>query len=357
MFLKKRKAVCKVLCSLNSLEANDRLSNSYLMEKETLEDLEFARIKLETLKQELGKEITGQDEVIRNVLVCLICQGHVLLEGMPGLAKTLLARSLASALDLNFKRIQFTPDLLPADLVGTVVFNPKTTEFETRKGPVFTGVLLADEINRAPAKVQSALLESMEEKTVTIGDKTYKLDKPFLVIATQNPIDQDGTYPLPEAQMDRFLMKINVDYPTLEEEVSILDQHGKISSANGKIKKTVSSSEILRLSSMLDEVFIEEKIKSYIVRLVRNTRPEERTIPELIPYIRHGASPRASLSILKSSKANALLSGRTYVTPEDVKTSLVEILRHRILLTFEAISEELNVESLIRTVVEATPVP
>ncbi|WP_000740505.1 AAA family ATPase, partial [Leptospira interrogans] len=209
----------------------------------------------------------------------------------------------------------------------------------------------------APAKVQSALLESMEEKTVTIGDKTYKLDKPFLVIATQNPIDQDGTYPLPEAQMDRFLMKINVDYPTLEEEVSILDQHGKISSANGKIKKTVSSSEILRLSSMLDEVFIEEKIKSYIVRLVRNTRPEERTIPELIPYIRHGASPRASLSILKSSKANALLSGRTYVTPEDVKTSLVEILRHRILLTFEAISEELNVESLIRTVVEATPVP
>ncbi|EMI63950.1 MoxR family ATPase [Leptospira noguchii] len=324
------------------------------MEKETLED---ARTKLETLKQELGKEITGQDEVIRNVLVCLICQGHVLLEGMPGLAKTLLARSLASALDLNFKRIQFTPDLLPADLVGTVVFNPKTTEFETRKGPVFTGVLLADEINRAPAKVQSALLESMEEKTVTIGDKTYQLDKPFLVIATQNPIDQDGTYPLPEAQMDRFLMKINVDYPTLEEEVSILDQHGKLSSVNGKIKKTVSSTEILRLSSMLDEVFIEEKIKSYIVRLVRNTRPEERTIPELIPYIRHGASPRASLSILKSSKANALLSGRTYVTPEDVKTSLVEILRHRILLTFEAISEELNVESLIRTVVEATPVP
>ncbi|MCH1913810.1 MoxR family ATPase [Leptospira noguchii] len=324
------------------------------MEKETLED---ARIKLETLKQELGKEITGQDEVIRNVLVCLICQGHVLLEGMPGLAKTLLARSLASALDLNFKRIQFTPDLLPADLVGTVVFNPKTTEFETRKGPVFTGVLLADEINRAPAKVQSALLESMEEKTVTIGDKTYQLDKPFLVIATQNPIDQDGTYPLPEAQMDRFLMKINVDYPTLEEEVSILNQHGKLSSVNGKIKKTVSSTEILRLSSMLDEVFIEEKIKSYIVRLVRNTRPEERTIPELIPYIRHGASPRASLSILKSSKANALLSGRTYVTPEDVKTSLVEILRHRILLTFEAISEELNVESLIRTVVEATPVP
>lgn len=176
------------------------------MEKDPLsaEDIEFARIKLETLKKELEKEITGQNEVIQNVIVCLICQGHVLLEGMPGLAKTLLARSLARALDLDFKRIQFTPDLLPADLVGTVVFNPKTTEFETRKGPVFTGVLLADEINRAPAKVQSALLESMEEKTITIGDKTYKLDKPFLVIATQNPIDQDGTYPLPEAQMDRI---------------------------------------------------------------------------------------------------------------------------------------------------------
>ncbi|MBE8431881.1 AAA family ATPase, partial [Leptospira interrogans serovar Pomona] len=187
------------------------------MEKDPLsaEDVEFARIKLETLKKELEKEITGQNEVIRNVIVCLICQGHVLLEGMPGLAKTLLARSLARALDLDFKRIQFTPDLLPADLVGTVVFNPKTAEFETRKGPVFTGVLLADEINRAPAKVQSALLESMEEKTITIGDKTYKLDKPFLVIATQNPIDQDGTYPLPEAQMDRFFMKVNVHYPAL----------------------------------------------------------------------------------------------------------------------------------------------
>ncbi|WP_061221654.1 AAA family ATPase [Leptospira borgpetersenii] len=329
------------------------------MEKDPLsaEDVEFARIKLETLKKELEKEITGQNEVIRNVIVCLICQGHVLLEGMPGLAKTLLARSLARALDLDFKRIQFTPDLLPADLVGTVVFNPKTAEFETRKGPVFTGVLLADEINRAPAKVQSALLESMEEKTITIGDKTYKLDKPFLVIATQNPIDQDGTYPLPEAQMDRFFMKVNVHYPALEEEVSILDQHGKLGTTNGKIKKVITSAEILRLSSMLDEVFIEEKIKSYIVRLVRNTRPEEQTIPELIPYIRHGASPRASLSILKSSKANALLDGRTYVIPEDVKVSLLEILRHRILLTFEAISEELDVESLIRTVVEATPVP
>ncbi|TGK62929.1 AAA family ATPase, partial [Leptospira gomenensis] len=243
------------------------------MEKDPLsaEDVEFARITLETLKKELGKEITGQDEVIRNVLVCLVCQGHVLLEGMPGLAKTLLARSLANALDLDFKRIQFTPDLLPADLVGTVVFNPKTTEFETRKGPVFTGVLLADEINRAPAKVQSALLESMEEKTITIGDKTYKLDRPFLVIATQNPIDQDGTYPLPEAQMDRFFMKVNVGYPALDEEIAILEQHGRLKPDNGKIKKVVSSKEILRLSGLLDDVFIEDKIKSYIVRLVRNT--------------------------------------------------------------------------------------
>ncbi len=319
-------------------------------------EIQFAKDTLDRIREELAGEITGQDAVIKNLLISMACQGHVLLEGMPGLAKTLLAKSLASALDLDFKRVQFTPDLLPADLVGTVVFNPKNGEFNTRKGPIFTGVLLADEINRAPAKVQSALLECMEERTVTIGDNTFPLERPFLVLATENPIDQDGTYPLPEAQMDRFFMKVLVEYPDMGEELAILEQHGKLTSGPKRIKKTASAKEILKVSSFVDRVHVEPKLKSYIVRLVRNTRPEEKTVPELLPYVRHGASPRASLSLLKASKARALWEGRNYVVPEDVKASLPEILRHRILLTFEAISEDVGVESVIRIVSDATQV-
>lgn len=326
--------------------------NSPLAEAE----IKFAKEVLDKIRQELAREITGQDSVIRNLLISLACQGHVLLEGMPGLAKTLLAKSLSSALDLDFKRVQFTPDLLPADLVGTVVFNPKNGEFHTRKGPIFTGVLLADEINRAPAKVQSALLECMEEKTVTIGENTFPLERPFLVLATENPIDQDGTYPLPEAQMDRFFMKVQVEYPDMDEELSILEQHGNLNPTPERIRKIASSKDILKVSSLVDRVHVETKLKSYIVRLVRNTRPEEKTVPELLPYVRHGASPRASLSLLKASKARALWDGRDYVVPEDVKASLPEILRHRILLTFEAISEDVGVESVIRIVSDATQV-
>ncbi|EPG66058.1 AAA family ATPase [Leptospira wolffii] len=326
--------------------------NSPLAEAE----IKFAKEVLDKIRQELTREITGQDSVIRNLLISLACQGHVLLEGMPGLAKTLLAKSLSSALDLDFKRVQFTPDLLPADLVGTVVFNPKNGEFHTRKGPIFTGVLLADEINRAPAKVQSALLECMEEKTVTIGENTFPLERPFLVLATENPIDQDGTYPLPEAQMDRFFMKVQVEYPDMDEELSILEQHGNLNPTPKRIRKIASSKDILKVSSLVDRVHVEPKLKSYIVRLVRNTRPEEKTVPELLPYVRHGASPRASLSLLKASKARALWDGRDYVVPEDVKASLPEILRHRILLTFEAISEDVGVESVIRIVSDATQV-
>ncbi|PJZ65971.1 MoxR family ATPase [Leptospira wolffii] len=326
--------------------------NSPLAEAE----IKFAKEVLDKIRQELAREITGQDSVIRNLLISLACQGHVLLEGMPGLAKTLLAKSLSSALDLDFKRVQFTPDLLPADLVGTVVFNPKNGEFHTRKGPIFTGVLLADEINRAPAKVQSALLECMEEKTVTIGENTFPLERPFLVLATENPIDQDGTYPLPEAQMDRFFMKVQVEYPDMDEELSILEQHGNLNPTPKRIRKIASSKDILKVSSLVDRVHVETKLKSYIVRLVRNTRPEEKTVPELLPYVRHGASPRASLSLLKASKARALWDGRDYVVPEDVKASLPEILRHRILLTFEAISEDVGVESVIRIVSDATQV-
>lgn len=319
-------------------------------------DLAFAKETLDKIRNELAREITGQDSVVKSLLVSLACQGHVLLEGMPGLAKTLLAKSLSAALELDYKRVQFTPDLLPADLVGTVVFNPKEGDFRTRKGPIFTGVLLADEINRAPAKVQSALLECMEERTVTIGENTFPLERPFLVLATENPIDQDGTYPLPEAQTDRFFMKILVDYPALGEELEILDQHGRLSPGQKRIRKVAGSKEILRISSLVDKVHVEPKLKSYIVRLVRNTRPEEKTIPDLLPYVKHGASPRASLSLLKAAKAKALWEGRDYVIPEDVKGSLPEILRHRILLTFEAISEEVEIESVIQTVSEATQV-
>ncbi|TGK20148.1 AAA family ATPase [Leptospira fluminis] len=319
-------------------------------------DLAFAKETLDKIRNELAREITGQDSVVKSLLVSLACQGHVLLEGMPGLAKTLLAKSLSAALELDYKRVQFTPDLLPADLVGTVVFNPKEGDFRTRKGPIFTGVLLADEINRAPAKVQSALLECMEERTVTIGENTFPLERPFLVLATENPIDQDGTYPLPEAQTDRFFMKILVDYPALGEELEILEQHGRLSPGQKRIRKVAGSKEILRISSLVDKVHVEPKLKSYIVRLVRNTRPEEKTIPDLLPYVKHGASPRASLSLLKAAKAKALWEGRDYVIPEDVKGSLPEILRHRILLTFEAISEEVEIESVIQTVSEATQV-
>ncbi|PJZ70727.1 ATPase [Leptospira perolatii] len=320
------------------------------------EDLIFAKQTFQKIRNELAQEITGQDAVIRNLLISLACQGHVLLEGMPGLAKTLLAKSLASTLELDFKRIQFTPDLLPADLVGTVVFNPKNGEFNTRKGPIFTSVLLADEINRAPAKVQSALLECMEERTVTIGENTFSLDRPFLVLATENPIDQDGTYPLPEAQMDRFFMKVLVEYPDYQEELAILDQHGQLSDTQKRIRKVSSGREILKLSSLVDKIHVEPKLKSYIIRLVRNTRPEEAAIPDLQPYVKHGASPRASLSLLKAAKALALWEGRNYVAPEDVKACLPEILRHRILLSFEAISEEVSIDSVIQTVSEATQV-
>ena len=236
------------------------------------EEIQKAKEKIGGLLEELKKEITGQTLVIRNIMTCLVAQGHVLLEGMPGLAKTLLAKSIAQSIDLSFKRIQFTPDLLPADLIGTVIFNPKTANFETRKGPIFTGILLADEINRAPAKVQSALLQCMEERLVTIGDTTFHLDAPFMVLATENPIDQEGTYQPPEAQMDRFLMKVNVDYPGEAEEVAILSQHGSVTSKNKEIKKSISRKEIQEISSLSDKIYIDEKLKDYIVKLVRNTQ-------------------------------------------------------------------------------------
>lgn len=331
-----------------------KIKTSKLSEKQ---EIIQAKETLDILKQELKKTITGQDTVVENLMICMLSRGHVLLEGMPGLAKTLLAKSLAMCVDLDFKRIQFTPDLLPADLIGTVVFNPKTTQFETRKGPIFTGILLADEINRSPAKVQSALLQCMEEHAVTIGESTYELKLPFMVLATENPVDQDGTYQLPEAQMDRFLMKVIVGYPNAQEELEILEQHGHLDRKSLQLSKVLDSSSILKMSANLDLVHTEDSLKSYIVNLVRNTRPGPEGLHQLEPYIRSGASPRASLSLWKAARAKAMLAGRDFVIPEDIKTSAKDVLRHRIVLSFEALAEEVSVETIVDSVLDSTELP
>lgn len=328
------------------------------MENKQLEEkIKPSKEKLDLIFTELKKEITGQEHTVKKIVLGLISQGHILLEGMPGLAKTLLAKSIASALNLSFNRIQFTPDLLPADLIGTVVFNPKTADFMIRKGPIFTGILLADEINRSPAKVQSALLQCMGERMVTIGDTTFKLDSPFMVIATENPIDQEGTYQLPEAQMDRFLMKVNVGYPNFEEELSILDQHGDSGETDKGIQKILNAKDILQIYKITNSIYIDPKLQEYIVKIVRSTRPETSTIEDVKPYIKHGASPRASLSLLRVSKAHAFLAGRSFVTPEDIQYAMYDILRHRLILTFEAVSEEVSVDSLIKTIIESVELP
>lgn len=325
--------------------------------KEVEEKAAQASEKIALVEQELQKEITGQKDAIRNLLLCLVAQGHILIEGMPGLAKTLLAKSLAKTIDLPYSRIQFTPDLLPADLIGTVIFNPQTAKFETRKGPIFTGILLADEINRAPAKVQSALLQCMGERIVTIGENTYQLSSPFIVIATENPVEQEGTYQLPEAQMDRFLMKVNIGYPTMEEEIQILSQHGESGETDKGIQKVLKAKEILATSHLANQVYIDNRLQEYIVKLVRSTRPESTPIDEIKPYIRHGASPRASLSLIRVARSAALLSGRGHVIPEDIKSALYEVMQHRLILSFEAISEEISLQSLLKSVVESTELP
>ncbi|MDX1958982.1 MAG: MoxR family ATPase [Leptospiraceae bacterium] len=323
----------------------------------SIEEVESANSKLEEVLAEIRKEVTGQDTVVKKILISLISGGHVLLEGMPGLAKTLLAKTIARAIELPFKRIQFTPDLLPADLVGTVIFNPKKAEFDIRKGPVFTGVLLADEINRAPAKVQSALLQCMEERQVTIGDTTFKLDEPFLVIATENPIEQEGTYQLPEAQMDRFLMKIDIGYPSLQEEMTILASHGSSEKKDKVINKVINGKELTSISRLADNIYVDVKLQEYIVKLVRNTRPEQTLAKDVKLYLKHGASPRACLALIRAARATALLSGRTYVVPEDILFSVQEILNHRIILSFEALSEDISLESLLAAIKESTPLP
>ena len=309
------------------------------------------------LKRELARVIVGQEDIVDRILVGLLANGHVLLEGVPGLAKTLTIKSLAQAIDAGFSRIQFTPDLLPADLTGTQIFNPKDSSFSVRKGPIFSNLILADEINRAPAKVQSALLEAMQEREVTIGNETHRLPDLFLVLATENPIEQEGTYPLPEAQVDRFMLKILISYPTKLEEKAILE---RMTAAGGvpSPRKVVSPKQIIDARKVAAEIYVDEKIKSYIVDLVFATRdPQSYKLGDKKHLISYGASPRATIALAQAAKAYAFLNGRGYVTPEDVKAIGPDVLRHRILVSYEAEAENVTSEQLIQWLFEAVEVP
>jgi MoxR-like ATPase len=312
---------------------------------------------INTLRAEIGKVIIGQQYLIDRLLVGLLADGHVLLEGVPGLAKTLSVKTLADSIHAAFSRIQFTPDLLPADIIGTLIYNPKSGEFSTKQGPVFANIVLADEINRAPAKVQSALLESMQERQVTIGEHTFALPHPFLVLATENPIDQEGTYPLPEAQVDRFMLKLQIGYPSREEEMQILNSQattGEKPSASA----VVTPEQILSARGTINEIYLDPKISSYIIDLVFCTRePDSHGLDELKPLIQFGASPRATIFLTLAAKAWAFLNGRGYVTPQDVKSIAPDILRHRIMLTYEAEAEEWSTESVVQRILETVPVP
>ncbi len=304
---------------------------------------------------EVHRAIVGQKYMVERLLIGLLTRGHILLEGVPGLAKTLAVRTLSAAIDTRFQRIQFTPDLLPADIIGTMIFNPKDGTFSPRKGPIFANILLADEINRAPAKVQSALLEAMQERQVTIGDQTYPLPEPFLVLATQNPIEQEGTYPLPEAQIDRFMLKLKIDYPDLKEERQILDLMARDEPI--AIHKVVTPSDILRVRETVKEVYMDERIKNYIVQLVFATRKPQDFKLDLKDLIQYGASPRATIFLAQAARAHAFIKGRGYVTPEDIKAIGLDVLRHRIILTYEAEAEEATTEAIISRIFDAVQVP
>ena len=308
------------------------------------------------LRAEIATVIVGQQYLIDRLIMGLLANGHLLLEGMPGLAKTLSVKSLAGAINASMQRIQFTPDLLPADIIGTQLYNPKEGNFTTRKGPVFANLVLADEINRAPAKVQSALLEAMQERQVTIGPETFKLPEPFLVLATQNPIEQEGTYPLPEAQVDRFMLKLKVEYPNREEERRILDAMAS-TSANPKVRPVVELKQILAAREIVDNIYVDDKIKDYILSIVFATRNPAEYQLDIKQFIRFGASPRATIYLTLAAKAQAFLNGRGYVTPQDVKSIAPDVLRHRILISYEAEAEELTSETIIERVLNKLPVP
>jgi MoxR-like ATPase len=324
--------------------------------KQINEQVEKESSVINQIRIEAHKVIVGQEELIDGLILALLCNNHVLIEGVPGLAKTLSVTTLARMLQASFQRIQFTPDLLPADVIGTLIYNPKTGDFTTKKGPIFANIILADEINRAPAKVQSALLEAMQERQVTIGDGTYPLDDPFLVMATQNPIEQEGTYPLPEAQVDRFMFKIRISYPNKAEEHEILKKMARTNPAVDVVP-ILTTADVKRLRALSDEIYMDEKIEEYIVSLVEASRNPDSYNLDIGQYIRYGASPRASIFLAMASKANALIEGRGYVTPQDVKTISMNVLRHRVILTYEAEAEEKTSEDIIEIILQTVDVP
>jgi MoxR-like ATPase len=313
--------------------------------------------KTNQIKEAVHQAIIGQHEMIERLLIGLYCNGHILLEGVPGLAKTLTVRTLAQTLQLAFSRIQFTPDLLPADVIGTMIYNQQKGDFQVRQGPIFTNLLLADEINRAPAKVQSALLEAMQERQVTIGDTSYKLPDPFLVLATQNPLEQEGTYPLPEAQQDRFMLKVMVHYPTREEEIQIV-RNSLTEEKGTKVAPVADAATLLEARNLCRQVYVDEKIEGFILDIVQATRqPEKFRLPSLSPLISYGASPRASIYLTHAVKAMAMLQNRAYVIPDDVLALAPDVLRHRIGLTYEAEAEDMNVEFVIKQILKTVSVP
>ena len=311
---------------------------------------------VQLLRQEIGKVIVGQKYLVDRLIVALLANGHILLEGVPGLAKTLSIRTLAQAIKADFQRIQFTPDLLPADIVGTLIYNPKEGEFTTKKGPVFANLVLADEINRAPAKVQSALLECMQERQVTLGDTTYPLPEPFLILATENPIDQEGTYPLPEAQVDRFMLKLRIDYPSKEEELAILNAN-ESTAPRHDVSPVIAPETIFQARKLVDAVYVDEKLKSYIVDVIHATRDPGAYGLSLANYIQFGASPRATIGLTLAAKAWAFLEGRAFVTPQDVKNIGMDVLRHRVIVSYEAEAEEVTSEEVVTRIFDSVPVP
>ena len=312
---------------------------------------------VDELLSEIGRVVVGQEHMVERLLIGLLAGGHVLLEGVPGLAKTLTVRSLASAIGTAFQRIQFTPDLLPADLLGTLVYNQKEGNFFIKKGPIFSNVILADEINRSPAKVQSALLEAMQERQVTIGEETFRMQEPFLVLATQNPIEQEGTYPLPEAQVDRFMMKVRVGYPTRTEELEIMRRMARTGEGAG-LRAVVEPAQLLAARGVLNELYIDERVEEYVVDLVLASRvPERFGLTGLAPLVEYGASPRASINLNLAARAHAFLRHRAYVTPEDVRAVALAILRHRIVVTYEAEAEEVSQDDIVRRILDAVEVP
>ena len=313
-------------------------------------------LKVQSVISEVGKVVVGQDLMIKRLLMGLFTNGHILLEGVPGLAKTLTVNTLANVLKLNFNRIQFTPDLLPSDVIGTMIYNQKRSTFEVKKGPIFSNIILADEINRSPAKVQSALLESMQERQVTIGEDTFKLDTPFLVLATQNPIDQEGTYPLPEAQRDRFMMKLNIDYPSQEEELKIMKRMTDLN-FNNKVKAILSKRDITSIKNSINNITLSESVEKYIVQIIFASRNSSTIgLDDVKNYISFGASPRASINLSLAGKANAFMNNRDYVTPDDIKEVANDVLNHRIILNFEAEVDGINSTEIIKQILEKVEV-